>query len=500
MKRISILLFLLSLMLLSYSQQIEIESNTYDSFGLFIKVSDNEAIYFFREASSHNTLHPPSGKIVAQKYTYSENSWSSRWTVFDDPYFDDRNLSGGLNSTGDKIILNFSQIKKVSWVIHFSFMKSIQSTDLSGTSWSSPTILFDNTENKELIPIYEYQKISNNDRIYSPKTDQALTDSLGYMYVGQRFYGLKTELAGTVPLYEHWSPSLQSHIYSISTNRINHQNVDYERKGTVCYVFPELVENGFPVYNFVNDEKGLSGFSFFKNDPNLHDQGFANTGLAFYAFAKFDHIGSFGKSVITNQGDIIVGWYAKNRDAKNYCNTMRSTDNGHSWNFFDGKINEGINFYCEANLNYLGTDTIISIMRNNNLPYMVAQSLSVDNGQTWSDPALSNIYGSNHILPYTFYDDATGKIYCCALDRGSKAFTCYSTEKKQILDSPTNCWHEESFIDYFELNGYASAVKFADSIIMFIYAKEVSPTDCDLFSFTINTKLPPRAKDKLQKR
>ncbi|MCF8374017.1 MAG: glycoside hydrolase [Bacteroidales bacterium] len=500
MKRIPILLFLLSLMQPSYSQQIEIESNTYDSFGLFIKVSDDEAIYFFRQASSHNTLHPPSGKIVAQKYTYSENTWSTRWTVFNDPYFDDRNLSGGLNSTGDKIILNFCQIKKVSGVIHFSFMKSIQSTDLSGTSWSSPTIIFDNTVNKELIPIYEYQKLSNNDHIYTAKTDQALTDSLGYVYVGQRFYGFKTAKDGSVPLYEHWNPSLQSHIYSIGTNPINHQNTGYERKGIVCYVFPEPVENGFPVYHFLDDEKGMSGFSFFKNDPNLHDQGFKNTGLAFYAFAKFDHVGSFGKSVITNQGDIIVGWYAKNRDSKNYCNTMRSTDNGQNWTFFDGKINEGINFYCEANLNYLGPDTIVSVMRNNNLPYMAGVSLSVDDGQTWTAPTLSNIYGSNHILPYTFYDDATNKIYCCALDRGSKAFTCYSTEKQQILKRPRNCWHEEAFIDYFEMNGYASAVKFADSVIMFIYAKEVSPTSCDLFSFKIHTKSPSGVSDELQKR
>jgi hypothetical protein len=485
----AILLLILSIKT-SLGQQLEISTTTYDAFGLFVKVSEDEAIYFFREGIMHNTLTPPVGKIVAQKYTYSTNSWSSRWTVFDDPNYDDRNLSGGLSANGDKIILNFTLTKRIAGVYHFDYIISIRSTDLSGTNWSNPTIIFDNTQNSNLIPIYEFYNASNSDRIYTATIDSLLMDSLGYVYQGIRFHGLNTQPSGSEKLYEYWSDSVQSHFYTLDTNQSYLQNLNYENKGMVCFVYADSVASSFPIFKYSHNQLHKHGFSFFKHERGYQDQGYMNTGSNFYAFARFAGHSSFGKQVLTNNSDIVAGWYARNSDLKYYCNTMRSMDDGVSWNFFDSKINEGDIFYGEANLNYLGEDSILSVMRNNTPPFFVGMSLSIDGGKTWPDATFTNISGTNTILPYSFFDNSTGKLHCCALDRGSQTFKYYSAEIQQLLSNPANCWQQEAIIDNFKMNGYASSVKFADTTILFLYAKELSGTNSNTYSFRITTESP----------
>ena len=120
---------------------------SYDAFGLMVKVSDTESIYFYREGTEH--VGTNIGKIKAVKYNYQNNSWSSPWDIFDDVNLDDRNIAGGLNSTGDKIILHFTQYDADN--NYFLNIQTLISDDLSGASgtWtllSNP--LFENNVQK----------------------------------------------------------------------------------------------------------------------------------------------------------------------------------------------------------------------------------------------------------------------------------------------------------------------------------------------------------------
>jgi len=140
-----------------------IDTATYDSFGLLIKIDNDNAIYFFRQGTSHVG---DKGKIVAQKYTFSTQTWGTRWDVYNDANanYDSRNVAGGV--IGDKIYLFFTRYNISGAALQD--IGYIVSTDLTGTSWGSYTaittgfswgspygaLIDTNTVGKYIVPIY----------------------------------------------------------------------------------------------------------------------------------------------------------------------------------------------------------------------------------------------------------------------------------------------------------------------------------------------------------
>ncbi|MGV3631125.1 MAG: exo-alpha-sialidase [Bacteroidota bacterium] len=111
-----------------------VPSLLYDAFGMQVKTGEYESIYFYREGTEH--VGTNYGKIMARRYNYLTNTWSAKWLVFDDPDLDDRNVTCGLSSAGDRIVLNFTQIDGTS--LAFKNIRTLISADLTGAegSWT----------------------------------------------------------------------------------------------------------------------------------------------------------------------------------------------------------------------------------------------------------------------------------------------------------------------------------------------------------------------------
>jgi len=112
----------------------QINTTTYDTFGLLIKVDDDNIIYFIRQGTSHVG---DKGKIVGQKYTLSTRTWGTRYDVYEDANgdYDSRNVSGGI--IGSNIYLFFLRYNlNTTTIIDIGYIKS---TDLTGTSWGNYT-------------------------------------------------------------------------------------------------------------------------------------------------------------------------------------------------------------------------------------------------------------------------------------------------------------------------------------------------------------------------
>lgn len=115
---------------MSFKKQIN--SGTYDAFGLGIKTGDDTIIYFFRQGVTHAS---DKGKIVKQAYTVSTDSWGERTDVYEDPLYDSRNVSGGL--IGSRIYLFFGLLNQATGIgVSRGYIKS---SDLTGESWSGYT-------------------------------------------------------------------------------------------------------------------------------------------------------------------------------------------------------------------------------------------------------------------------------------------------------------------------------------------------------------------------
>ncbi|MEO1053458.1 MAG: T9SS type A sorting domain-containing protein [Bacteroidota bacterium] len=328
-------------------------TSTYDAFGLQVKVSDYESIYFYREGYKH--VGTNSGRIMARKYNYLTNSWSAAWLVFDDPNLDDRNIAGGLNATGDKIILNFTQYNaSTQFFMNIRTLVSSNLTGAAGTWTLQPTAAFTNT---------------------NPKA----------------------------------------------------------------------------------------------------------------AFSPHGHI------VKLDNGDLLQGWFIREgTDAAQYgpfkLRLMRSTDNGLTWNAFYATIYSGGTFYLgEPYIENLGNGKLVCIARNNNVSsglYRVGIIQSNNNGVSWQPYQFTNITGTGHILPYTYYDEHNELMICTALDRGTQKYNFYTTTKSELIANPTSCWDLEFEIDNgFTYNGYASTVQFGKGNYFTTYARQTATTDCDTRSF-----------------
>ena len=107
---------------------LQINTDTYDSFGILVKYNSTTLFYFVREGKGH--VHGP-GKIVAWVYDIPKKSWISHLDVYDDGY-DSRNVGGGMIE--GKIYLFFGRVE-ASWDAFFEGMGYIYSKD-GGNSWS----------------------------------------------------------------------------------------------------------------------------------------------------------------------------------------------------------------------------------------------------------------------------------------------------------------------------------------------------------------------------
>lgn len=138
-------------------------TSTYDAFGILVKITENESLYFYREGNEH--VGSNFGRIMGRRYDRNSNQWSESWLVFDDPLFDDRNVAGGLNASGDKIILHFTQYDAEKRL--FKNIISLESLDLTGESgtWVLKDPLYENIDERKGFSPFGKSLIENDSTI-----------------------------------------------------------------------------------------------------------------------------------------------------------------------------------------------------------------------------------------------------------------------------------------------------------------------------------------------
>jgi hypothetical protein len=116
----------------SYPPVAQLADGTYNAFGTLIKIGD-KLFHFFRSGTDHLTA----GSVVVREYDILTGFWTAKRTVFDDATYDLRCASAGV--IGSNIFVFTGRFNTAtSTFVDIGYVKS---TDLTGTSWGSYTIL-----------------------------------------------------------------------------------------------------------------------------------------------------------------------------------------------------------------------------------------------------------------------------------------------------------------------------------------------------------------------
>ena len=138
MKKFLIALLFLFLACPAWSAPTILDTSTYDSFGCMVRINPDTELHIFRVSTSHDNTK---GSAVGQKYTISTGTWGSQYTIYSDASYD---VKGGSCGIIDSHIYFFFARKSYAGGPGSGFLdiQYIQSTDLTGTSWSAGATLF----------------------------------------------------------------------------------------------------------------------------------------------------------------------------------------------------------------------------------------------------------------------------------------------------------------------------------------------------------------------
>lgn len=109
-------------------------TSTYDGFGDLEKIGSDTILHAFRSGEGHGT---GTASIVGKKYTISTGTWGTTYTIL--PVESGRHFADiEMGIIGNRIFLFYKRETSAGTTLS---MEYIVSRDLTGTSWSSPTVL-----------------------------------------------------------------------------------------------------------------------------------------------------------------------------------------------------------------------------------------------------------------------------------------------------------------------------------------------------------------------
>jgi hypothetical protein len=187
-KKLTYLLFLISLINFGCSKEHELHPESYDAFPLFIQTSDNNVQLYYRHGTSHVGNN---GVIAAKSSSDGGKTFSTPNILLADSGIDVRNVSGGITSINRMIlfVLKYNATTKIGLSQGYIYSNDV------GKTWSA------------------YQQLpTNNLPIFSPY-GQLIT--IGNGKIMQGWYG--TAASGTHFTYVimsddngvTWSPAIQ---------------------------------------------------------------------------------------------------------------------------------------------------------------------------------------------------------------------------------------------------------------------------------------------------
>ncbi len=168
-----------------------------------------------------------------------------------------------------------------------------------------------------------------------------------------------------------------------------------------------------------------------------------------------------------------------------YEGYFKTENAGQTWSVSDGAIfnNTDSTKFGEIACTYTGNGKIICLIRDNDGD-LVAQSVSTDNGETWTNPSsdFTNMGASSNIkVPSIFHDKETNRLLAVFMDRNSSgAMRLSYTYPDLVFVDPDN-WVATVNIDSgYTANGYSHVLKISPTEYLIAWSKEISATQADV--------------------
>jgi len=261
----------------------------------------------------------------------------------------------------------------------------------------------------------------------------------------------------------------RSYIYTDSDPNIDARNPASGIIGNKIFVF-------FARYNYST--------SSFIDMGYIYSTNLAGTSWSNYASVSTSPITTQfspqGQIIATNDPNTFIvpiyGW-TSNQSAVYATGYLKTTDGGVTWS--PGVIYNGMNNYNETAIEHIGNGKLIALSRNEAGGPLV-QSVSADNGVTWSVPTTSNLGVATGIkTPYLFYDSESGNIFCIYQDRGDSNIKVSKTNGLSAYNNPIG-WNISEGISTNFL-GMPSMVKVASNNYFFVYDYEVNSSSTQIY-------------------
>lgn len=162
-----------------------------------------------------------------------------------------------------------------------------------------------------------------------------------------------------------------------------------------------------------------------------------------------------------------------------------TTDGGATWTADDDAIfaeATGADKWGETSIAYCGNGRLIALIRENDGDF-VGQSVSTDNGTTWSTLTDRTNLGTSSLVkvPFAYYDQETNRLFAVYMDRsGGGALKLSWTYSDYPFEDADN-WEATVNLDTgYTANGYPSIVKIDSDEYLIVSSHEASASDADI--------------------
>jgi hypothetical protein len=175
-------------------------------------------------------------------------------------------------------------------------------------------------------------------------------------------------------------------------------------------------------------------------------------------------------------GTYLQSWYGTEAGVA-YLKVFKTTDYGATWSI-GATIGTA---YAEPSLTYIGGGKLIALIRDED--GYVAQSVSSDDGDTWSAVAATNLgLSSGCKVTEIIYDSVSGHVIAFYLDRGAGMCKVSESDAATVFASPV-AWNYPIVFDSGVSGGYPSAVKISNTKYLVVYYMHVGGPDAGIWQY-----------------
>ncbi|MEA3357516.1 MAG: sialidase family protein, partial [Patescibacteria group bacterium] len=192
-----------------------------------------------------------------------------------------------------------------------------------------------------------------------------------------------------------------------------------------------------------------------------------------WRFNPHSHLESLGG------GTYIQPWFEHNGAGTWHAGFYKTVDSGVNWTNIT--IYSGSTYWGEPSIANIGDNKLIAIFRNVQGGYL-GQATSSDNGDNWSAVTATNLgLATGDKIPYLIYDAESGNVIAMFHDRGDDKSKVSETDADTVFASASS-WNTSEVLDSgFNHNGYHSIVKIASGKYFYVYSKQMSSADADIW-------------------